>query len=178
MVKRSAPSGRSRGTAPAGSVDPVTGVRLSHPADSIAVRITRLARLMSRQAKQALQQKFGLGLAEWRCISTLAAYGSMSSADLCRRLDYDRAQVSRIVAFLDKEGVVTKPPAATKAAHLHLTEKGLALYEEVLPWSRERQVRFLSLLEPGHRSALDEALQTLTTAVAEDLAAAGVRGGD
>src|SRR5690606_25471479 len=132
MVERPARTGRSVQTAPTGSVDPATRIRLSHPADSIAVRITRLARLMSRQAKQELQQRFGLGLAEWRCISTLAAYGSMSAADLCRRLDYDRAQVSRIVAFLDREGVLAKPPAATKAVHVHLTAKGKALYEQVL----------------------------------------------
>lgn len=177
MVERSAPTGRSEQTAPEGSVDPKTRIRLSHPADSIPVRITRLARLMGRQAKQELQLRFGLGLAEWRCVSTLAAYGPMSSADLCRRLDYDRGQVSRIIAFLDREGVVTKPPAATRAAHVHLTEKGQTLFETVLPWSRDRQVRFLALLEPDKRVILDEALRVLTTAVAEDLAT-GSRGED
>lgn len=140
-----------------------------NPADFITVRISRLARLVSRQTKQELHARFGLSLAEWRCISTLATHGPMSSADLCRRLDYDRAQISRIVAHLNGQGVLSKPPATTKAAPVVLTRKGEAVYRNVLPWSRERQVRLMSLLTPEQRVALDEGLRILMRGVSEQI---------
>ena len=140
-----------------------------NPADFVTVRISRLARLLSRQTKQELHALYGLSLAEWRCISNLATHGPMSSADLCRRLDYDRAQISRIIAHLDNEGVVSKPPSTTKAAPVVLTSKGEALYQKVLPWSRERQERLMNLLTPEQRKALDEGLRILMKGVSEQM---------
>lgn len=140
-----------------------------NPADFVTVRISRLARLLSRQTKQELHARFGLSLAEWRCISTLATHGPMSSADLCRRLDYDRAQISRIVAHLDEQGVLSKPPATTKAAPVILTRKGESVYKKVLPWSRERQIRLMALLTPEQRTALDEGLRILMKGVSEQI---------
>lgn len=142
-----------------------------NPADFVTVRISRLARLLSRQTKQELHARYGLSLAEWRCISQLATHGPMSSAELCRRLDYDRAQISRIVAHLDEQGVLAKPPATTKAAPVVLTKKGDALYKKVLPWSRERQVRLMSLLTPEQRQALDEGLRILMKGVSDQIGA-------
>ena len=76
----------------------------------------------------------------------------------------DRARASRVIgALVDKGLVLRRPvPGNRREATLHLTERGRACYDALLPQVAAINRELLSVLSDAEVAGLDEALRRLT----------------
>lgn len=142
-------------------------------------KIGQLRKLLDRYSSPAVSEQFGLSLAEWRMLSHIQAGGSVTAFWLCRRLQADRAEVSRACASLIRRGyVASKPnPADARSALLELTRAGQAMFDRIMPVRLELQRELAGVLDRREIAVLYRALDKLTRAISEKMApAAAARG--
>jgi DNA-binding MarR family transcriptional regulator len=162
-------TGKKRGrTAGAKSPDAVSIEQL------LDYKIGQLRKLLDRYSSPAVSAQFGLSLAEWRMLSHIHAGGSVTAFWLCRRLQADRAEVSRACASLIRRGyVVSKPnPADARSALLELTRPGQAMYGRIMPVRLGLQKELTDALDRRENVILYRALDKLTKTISDKMALA------
>lgn len=167
--------GKKRGRPSGGGSTSVTSIE--HLLD---YKIGQLRKLLDRYSSPAVSEQFGLSLAEWRMLSHIHAGGSVTAFWLCRRLQADRAEVSRACASLIRRGYVTsKPnPADARSALLELTRSGRAMFDRIMPVRLQLQKELTEVLDRRELAVLYRALDKLTRAISEKMtpAMAAARG--
>jgi DNA-binding MarR family transcriptional regulator len=135
-------------------------------------KIGYLRKLLDRYSSPGVLEQFGLSLAEWRMVSHIQAGRSVTAFWLCRRLQADRAEVSRACASLINRGyVVSKPnPADARSALLELTPAGQAMFRRIMPVRFQLQKELIDVLGRREIAVLYRALDKLTDAISEKVA--------
>jgi DNA-binding MarR family transcriptional regulator len=130
-------------------------------------KIGQLRKLLDRYSSPAVSERFGLALAEWRMLSHIQAGKSVTAFWLCRRLQADRAEVSRACASLIRRGfVASKPnPADARSALLELTRSGQATFDRIMPVRLQLQKELADALDRREIAVLYRALDKLTKAI-------------
>ena len=130
-------------------------------------KIGQLRKLLDRYSSPAVSERFGLSLAEWRMLSHIQAGKSVTAFWLCRRLQADRAEVSRACASLIRRGfVASKPnPADARSALLELTRSGQATFDKIMPVRLQLQKELAEALDRREIAVLYRALDKLTKAI-------------
>lgn len=126
-------------------------------------RLHKLSTLLSRQMHELLQQRYGMGLAEWRTISVLEEFGPSSLREVARSGAMDKAQVSRLLPLLIERGIVrrTDHPTDRRRASLMLTDKGRALFSEIHKIGVKRQAWLSASLNADDLAVFDDCLNRL-----------------
>jgi DNA-binding MarR family transcriptional regulator len=134
-------------------------------------KIGQLRKLLDRYSSPAVSEQFGLSLAEWRMLSHIQAGRSVTAFWLCRRLQADRAEVSRACASLIRRGyVASKPnPADARSALLELTRAGQAMFDRIMPVRLQLQRELVGALDRRELAVLYRALDKLTWAISEKM---------
>ena len=137
-------------------------------------KIGQLRKLLDRYSSPAVSERFGLSLAEWRMLSHIHAGKSVTAFWLCRRLQADRAEVSRACASLIQRGyVLSKPnPADKRSALLELTRSGHAMYRRIMPIRLQLQKELTEALDRNEIAVLYQALDKLTDVISGKMAQA------
>ncbi len=143
------------------------------PQKLLTHRILVLSNTLGRGAVQLYARRFGIPLAEWRLLATLATTGPASVAGLAKALGTDKGWISRTAtALVDKGLAVTKDDEHDgRRFHLSLTSAGRTLYDRIVPAAIERQRRLLAVLSDRERKLLDDLLgrlQQQAEAIAEE----------
>ena len=88
----------------------------------------------------------------------------MSIRDLASLSKADKALVSRVVSRLIESGLVSKESDTYDArlVQISITEKGLGIFNGVLPHAATRQGILQGILDPDEVAVLDRALDNLT----------------
>jgi DNA-binding MarR family transcriptional regulator len=130
-------------------------------------KIGQLRKLLDRYSSPGVSERFGLSLAEWRMLSHIQAGRSVTAFWLSRRLQADRAEVSRACASLVRRGyVVSKPnPSDARSALLELTKSGQAVFDKIMPIRLQLQKELSDALDRSELTVLYRALDKLTDAV-------------
>jgi DNA-binding MarR family transcriptional regulator len=138
-------------------------------------KIGQLRKLLDRYSSPAVSEQFGLSLAEWRMLSHIQAGGSVTAFWLCRRLQADRAEVSRACASLVRRGyVASKPnPADARSALLELTRSGHAIFRRIMPVRLELQKELTGALDRHELTILYGALDKLNKVISDKMAQIG-----
>ncbi|MFY1709415.1 MarR family winged helix-turn-helix transcriptional regulator [Tritonibacter scottomollicae] len=138
--------------------------------EKLSFRIARLAKLMETHAVRTLGEA-PLSLTGYRIMMSVELFEETSAADLGHVLLIDRAQISRSVRDLMEQGfLLTRPdPGSKRRKLLRLSEEGQALLETVKPAFARRQEGFISALEETEAVALNDAIATLTSHLAQAL---------
>ena len=99
---------------------------------------------------------------------------SVTAFWLCRRLQADRAEVSRACASLIRRGfVASRPnPADARSALLDLTRAGQAMFDRIMPVRLALQRELAGALDRREIAVLYRALDKLTRAISEKMAPA------
>ena len=120
-------------------------------------KIGQLRKLLDRYSSPAVSEQFGLSLAEWRMLSHIHAGGSVTAFWLCRRLQADRAEVSRACASLIRRGYVMSKPnlADARSVLLELTRSGQAMYRRIMPVRLQLQKELTEALEHASGERFD-----------------------
>ena len=125
-----------------------------------------------RRAQEKYTREFGLRSTHVAVMLQLhdAADGGMSSAELSRACGVDRAQISRVVAELNADGLIGTPAGEKRRyrGSLILTEKGRELAEKIRGIVLEKFQSVASTLNPDEVAsfyrvfnAIDERLETI-----------------
>lgn len=124
--------------------------------------------ILSNRASDAIARhysdRFGLSVPEWRVIAVLGQTPGMSARDVAQRTAMDKVQVSRAVASLVEARRVKREGDEVdgRVTRLSLTNKGRAIYDEVVPLALHLEEVFLAALTPEERKVLDVLMSKLT----------------
>jgi DNA-binding MarR family transcriptional regulator len=130
----------------------------------VPYRLSVLTNRVSSAIARHYSERFNLSIPEWRIIAVLGQNPGLSAREVAMRTAMDKVQVSRAVASLLSAGRITKQAHVSdgRIAHLSLSSKGRAIYEEIVPLALGLEARFLSVLTRTERQTLDQLISKLS----------------
>jgi DNA-binding MarR family transcriptional regulator len=134
----------------------------------VPYRLSVLTNTVSSAIARHYSDRFGLSIPEWRVIAVLGQTSGLSARQVAQRTAMDKVQVSRAVASLlaDRRLVREAHASDGRIAHLSLSSKGRAIYDEVVPLALALEKKFLAVLTHKERDAFDMLLSKLSTSTA------------
>ncbi|MBL9054209.1 MAG: MarR family transcriptional regulator [Tabrizicola sp.] len=125
--------------------------------------LNQAAEATSRAFQAVYRDRYGMTRTQWRVLAHLGQFGDMTARDICARSHIEKTKVSRAVAALEAEGMLTRAPSPEdgRAEILSLTRKGRAAYAALgaLARAHDRELRGAVGAEASAR--LDEVLRRL-----------------
>jgi len=112
-------------------------------------------------------KRFGLSIPEWRVMAVLGETPGLSARQVAARTAMDKVQVSRAVQSLlaTRRLMRSMDKNDGRVARLSLSERGLAIYREVVPLALQLEREFLSVLTTKERAAFDTTLTKLSSSL-------------
>ena len=134
--------------------------------DFLSKRIANLSALLLRASTRRYLLEHDLSLPEWRMLTILVRFGSGTTRALREASRMDKGQMSRALLALEKRKLVQRTRDETHELRqlLELTDKGLQLYQRIMPNARRAQVVLLKQLTVDERKMLDIAINKLSAA--------------
>ncbi|MDO8860618.1 MarR family transcriptional regulator [Haliea sp. E1-2-M8] len=119
-------------------------------------RCNTLARKISVSLSRIYTERFGISIAEWRVLVTLAEYGELQAKQIGELTSMDKVRVSRAVAGLQGCSLLQRRPCArdSRAALLSLSAAGADLYRRIEPEALAWEQSLLAPLAPAERDTL------------------------
>jgi len=126
-------------------------------------RLSVLTNRVSSAIARHYSQRFSLSIPEWRVMAVLGQTPGLSAREVAERTAMDKVQVSRAAQSLLAAKRLTRVAHARdgRVAHLSLSAKGQAIYDEVVPLALKLEKRFLSVLNDDEQKSLDMLLAKL-----------------
>lgn len=139
----------------------------------LSVTASRVSRLLSRKCAES----YGLSIPEWRVLTMVGRFSTLSPSAVGELTAMDKVKVSRAAASLVGRGMVRQraDPEDGRGRLLSLTRKGETVHRGMLPLACEVEKQLADGLSRGELSAL---LKTLERLNAQVLAVDGEDGGD
>ena len=133
------------------------------PANTVSYLLSHTAAVMDRQSDQLLQERLGIGMAQFKVLTTLQERANVQQRFLAVMLGQTEASVSRQIKLLLEKGLLSvQVNPADKRKHVTaLTAKGVKLAQaarEIVDANHEPALDGLSKKE---RQQLGELLQQL-----------------
>jgi DNA-binding MarR family transcriptional regulator len=140
---------------------------LKNPAvhdDLLNYRLKRLVNLGGAPAVRLCEGGYGITRQEWRLTAALVEGGAMGIGELAERSRVEPARVSRTVKDLVSKRLVerTRDAGDRRQAKLAATDRGRALYRELLPRLARINRRLMEVLDEEEAALLDDFLARLT----------------
>ena len=101
--------------------------------DFLPYLLNQAAEATSRGFQATYRNQYGLTRTQWRVMANLGRFGAMTARDICRISHIDKTKVSRAVAGMEAEGLLTRATSDQdrRAENLSLTPKGRAVLAEI-----------------------------------------------
>jgi len=130
----------------------------------VPYRLSVLTNRVSGAIARHYSERFDLSVPEWRVIAVLGQAPGLSAREVAQRTAMDKVQVSRAVQSLLAAKRLTRTAHLQdgRVAHLSLSARGQAIYDEVVPLALSLERQFLSVLGPGEQKSLDTLLTKLS----------------
>lgn len=127
-------------------------------------QLKRLLTLGGAPAVRLCEGGYGIARQEWRLTAALVEHGPLSATELAQRSHVEPARVSRALKELVGKGLVRRTPGDgdRRRASLEASEKGHALYRELLPQLAQINRRLMMALNDSEAALLEELLGKLT----------------
>ncbi len=125
----------------------------------LSVAASSVARLLARRLTDA----YGISIAEWRVLSMVGRYGTLSPSVVGERTAMDKVKVSRAAASLVARGMIkqTQDPTDGRGRLLRLTRKGANVHSGSIPLARSLESELANGLSRSEWAALQKALARL-----------------
>lgn len=101
--------------------------------DFLPYLLNQAAEATSRGFQATYRDRYGLTRTQWRVMANLGRFGAMTARDICRISHVDKTKVSRAVAGMEAEGLLTRATndQDRRAENLSLTAKGREVFAEI-----------------------------------------------
>lgn len=129
---------------------------------SVLFLTTAFANKLSKGASRRLKDALGIGLMEWRVVCNLGAEPGLSAARIAEISGVDKSVVSRAVAELERQKLVTAEDQRGRQMALRLTPAGQALHDRGVVRADGREQRLLDGFSAAEQDKLIEFLKRLT----------------
>lgn len=95
--------------------------------------LNQAAEATSKSFHATYKSAYGMTRTQWRVLANLGKFGSMTARDICRLSHIEKTKVSRAVAALEAEGLLSRTPSPQdrRAEILALTDQGRAVFEDL-----------------------------------------------
>jgi DNA-binding MarR family transcriptional regulator len=115
----------------------------------LSYRISLLAKLLERQLARLLAEQFGLAVAEYRVLGQVVMRPQSTIGAISTRTLVDKAQVSRAVAALEEQKLLSRRLVNNdrRSPVLTATRSGRALVRRIAPLRHAGERELLSLLD-------------------------------
>ncbi|MBR0687790.1 MarR family transcriptional regulator [Bradyrhizobium manausense] len=133
----------------------------------ITVLLVSIGLRLNRGASAYYREAWNLSMAEWRLLLALKGTHSLNVGELSAVIDLDKAAVSRALALLQKNELVSVQQTRTRgrAAIATLTDEGRKLSAKLLRVSLERQHRLFKSIPKADKAELERLLRQLANAL-------------
>jgi DNA-binding MarR family transcriptional regulator len=127
----------------------------------LSVAANRVSRLFARRYSEA----YGLSIPEWRVLAVVGRFGTLSPSAVGEWTAMDKVKVSRAAASLVTRGLLrqTQDPQDGRGRLLHLTRRGAAVHQGVVPLACELEEQLAEGMSRTEWSNLLKALEKLST---------------
>lgn len=143
--------------------------------DFLPYLLNQAAEATSRGFQATYRDQYGLTRTQWRVMANLGRFGAMTARDICRISHIDKTKVSRAVAGMEAEGLLTRATSNQdrRAENLSLTPKGRAVFAEIGQRALDFDAHLRARLGPDVAARFDAILREIialpsVTALAED----------
>jgi len=143
--------------------------------DFLPYLLNQAAEATSRGFQASYRARYGLTRTQWRVMANLGRFGAMTARDICRISHIEKTKVSRAVAGLEGEGLLTRAtsPDDRRAENLSLTPKGRAVFAEIGQQAMDFDADLRTRLGPEVAARIDAILREIIalqsdSATAED----------
>jgi DNA-binding MarR family transcriptional regulator len=128
--------------------------------------IGRLDRAVRRHLTERLAE-LGVSLPEYTALSVLRRGGGLSNAQLSRRVLVTPQSAIKVVATLERKGLIERQPDPDHARILRalITKEGHAVLDACDREADEMEARMLEGLSASEREQLTRALRTISQAI-------------
>ena len=122
-----------------------------------------LSNRIGRAFHSEIETKFGITIAEWRVLLTLASEKGVTAAEITNRWVMEKMAVNRAIQRLVDNSCVTRErdPEDRRSYRLTLTAKGRKLYEKIAPTANRRYNELMSAIDNDETDAMVRALQKI-----------------
>jgi len=135
-------------------------------------RFNMIGAALGQHTLLRVQREFGLNLAEYRIMNSLATFDSPSIKDIARNSQLDKAHVTRALAGLIKRGLVTQivDKRDRRLRVVGLTSAGREMAAAFAPFQLERQKRLERRLSASELRIFWKAMAALSEEAEQMLA--------
>lgn len=118
---------------------------------------------VSRAIAAVYVKKHGLMRHDWRVMAALGDAQPLSANEVCQRTNMDKVQVSRAIARLKKKTLVSQHQDIEdrRRSVLRLTDRGEAIYRDIVPAARSREADLLAALTETERDQFEKLIGKL-----------------
>ena len=126
-------------------------------------QLSILSNTVSQAIASDYQQRFDLGVNEWRVMAVLARFDRLSAREVAERTAMDKVAVSRALARLVAAGRVDRSihDDDKRRSVLRLSPAGWLVHDEIAPMARLRERDLLTKLDVDERAWLQRILNKL-----------------
>jgi len=123
-------------------------------------RFDRLAKHVSVSLAGVYRQRFNITVPQWRALALLHERPGASAKQIAQHGNLDKVMVSRVVVNLETRGLLRRSPKAADARsnELHLTPRGVQLFEKIAPLALGWEADLLSVLSKDERRSFENIL--------------------
>lgn len=147
------------------SEDPVFASFSNH----IFIFLSVITNRFGRNASAYFRQRYGIGIVEWRIIAVLGFQSPLSSQELAKMTDVDKAAVSRSLRSLEVLELIRTKRTGSSAPRklIYITDKGRDIRERAMEDTMRRQEMVFADLDPEKLATFREVLKYLFAKTAE-----------
>jgi|TARA_B110000238_G_scaffold103023_1_gene112218 DNA-binding MarR family transcriptional regulator len=126
-------------------------------------RCNSLAEQISISLSRIYVDKFGISVAGWRILVTLAEYGELQAKEVARLTNMDKVRVSRAVATMSDNKLLERRvcDSDSRVTILCLNSAGKALYQRIAPEALAWEAELLIPLSKSEQRSLAQILDKL-----------------
>jgi len=161
-ITSTTPAARRAGPAPTGAA--ASGEHAPIELENfLPYRLSILSNTVSQTIADDYQQRYDIGVTEWRVMAVLARFDGLSAREVAERTAMDKVAVSRALSRLVASDRVSRSIHIDdkRRSVLGLTAAGWAIHDVVAPMARARERQLLAKLDAEERVWLERILNKL-----------------
>ncbi len=125
--------------------------------------LNQAAEATSKSFHDTYKAAYGMTRTQWRVLANLGKFGSMTARDICTISHIEKTKVSRAVAALEAEGLLSRSisPLDRRAEILCLTERGRVVFADLGQRAIDYDRSLRAKIGPEIAAQLDDLLRRI-----------------